>query len=358
MKENYPWIQALRAVAALLVLHFHLKPYWDLAPILRPSGDWFHWGFFGVDIFFALSGFVVYRSARYASAGKGMGRFLWRRLSRIYLGYWPVFFAVVLFAPTFLQKSILPMPQMVGSFFLLYPDMMQNWIVTAWSLTFEIMFYLWLFCFFVVTKNPVKLMVAAAVLLAAWNFGWLLFRPDLVFSGTHPARYLLTALGIEFLAGALIYELYERRRDWFKNTLLASLLALCLIALGLSASTVLPGSGVIEILRVSTFGLAGLGFLLLAVALGESGYQPPRSLVAIGDASYSLYLLHPYLLSASGVLREGWAKSHDVNITLFTLATPVCIVIVCVLWFRLVEAPIFKLAGRLTDQRKTSLQAT
>ena len=42
----------------------------------------------------------------------------------------------------FLQKPILTMPQMVDSFFLVDPDVMQNWIFTAWSLTFGIMFYL------------------------------------------------------------------------------------------------------------------------------------------------------------------------------------------------------------------------
>ena len=67
-------------------------------------------------------------------------------------------------------------------------------------------------------KNPVKPMVAAAVVLPAWNFGWLLVNRDVVFSVTHPACYLLKALGIEFLAGALIYALYEQRQDWFINT--------------------------------------------------------------------------------------------------------------------------------------------
>jgi peptidoglycan/LPS O-acetylase OafA/YrhL len=83
MKTNLHWIQALRGLAALLVLFFHMSPHWDLVPMLANLTGPMKWWFSGVDIFFALSGFVVYRSARNTVSTTGLWPFIKRRLQRI-----------------------------------------------------------------------------------------------------------------------------------------------------------------------------------------------------------------------------------------------------------------------------------
>ena len=72
MKHKLNWIQALRGFAALMVLFFHMRPHWKLTPTLAAFSGITQWGFAGVDIFFALSGFVVYRSARHAVPAQGI----------------------------------------------------------------------------------------------------------------------------------------------------------------------------------------------------------------------------------------------------------------------------------------------
>ena len=72
MKQKLHWIQALRGFAALIVLFFHMRPHWELTPVLAIFSGVTQWGFSGVDIFFALSGFVVYRSARNAVPEQGI----------------------------------------------------------------------------------------------------------------------------------------------------------------------------------------------------------------------------------------------------------------------------------------------
>jgi exopolysaccharide production protein ExoZ len=62
MADKNHWIQVLRGVAALMVVFFHLGEYWALVPELHITKVVTHWGFAGVDIFFVLSGFVVYQS--------------------------------------------------------------------------------------------------------------------------------------------------------------------------------------------------------------------------------------------------------------------------------------------------------
>ena len=96
MKQKLHWIQALRGFAALIVLFFHMRPHWELTPVLAIFSGVTQWGFSGVDIFFALSGFVVYRSARNAVPEQGIWLFVKRRLLRIYLGYWPVLVLIAL----------------------------------------------------------------------------------------------------------------------------------------------------------------------------------------------------------------------------------------------------------------------
>lgn len=139
------WIQVLRAVAALAVLCFHMQPQWNTSAALTPYMRWASHGFAGVDIFFVLSGFVVYLSARRSLMdAAGLLRFFRRRALRIYLGYWPVFILMVVVAAV--MNRVLPAFDMrlLRSALLLQPDIWQNIVPTAWSLSLELWFYLWL----------------------------------------------------------------------------------------------------------------------------------------------------------------------------------------------------------------------
>src|SRR5664279_2878735 len=86
------WIQVLRGLAAVMVLMFHARPHLNISSLTAPFSHYFDYGFSGVDIFFVLSGFVVYKSSLRKITAKA---FVWNRLSRIYAGYWPVFLIFV-----------------------------------------------------------------------------------------------------------------------------------------------------------------------------------------------------------------------------------------------------------------------
>ena len=97
-------------------------------------------------------------------------------------------------------------------------------------------------------------------------------------------------------------------------------------------------------MRASTFGLMGLSALVIALTLEQTRFSPPSWLVRIGDASYSLYLLHTFLLDASGRMRMDLGISSPPALLLFMLALPVVIILLSVWWFRWVEKPIMKAA--------------
>ena len=75
------WLQVLRAVAALMVVLFHARILWEGQPLLSGTQALLHWGFAGVDIFFVLSGYVVWKSADHPDFKAS--RFLTRRFFRV-----------------------------------------------------------------------------------------------------------------------------------------------------------------------------------------------------------------------------------------------------------------------------------
>lgn len=344
-RANLHWVQALRGVAALMVLFFHMKPHWDLVPVLSWTGAVTRWGFSGVDIFFALSGFVVYRSALRTIPARGIRPFIRKRLLRIYLGYWPVLLLMAAMTVLVYHESLPALRKMAFSTLLLYPNIWDNWLPPAWSLTMEIYFYLWIALIALLPqRHQVKAIACVMLLLAAWGLGWLAIDRPGVFDGRQPLRYGLTGLGIEFLAGALLAHAFDRKARFFRMPALTVPSCLVLAAAGVALGMQSPYFDRVEVMRVASFGVMGISALVLALTLEQTSLAPPRWLVAVGDASYSLYLLHTILLDFSGRVRMGLGIAEHGLLLPFLLLLPVSIVLVSLLWFRWIEKPIMKAA--------------
>jgi peptidoglycan/LPS O-acetylase OafA/YrhL len=333
VRTDLHWIQALRGIAALMVLFFHMHPHWDLVPMLSLTSTVTRWGFSGVDIFFALSGFVVYRSAQRTIPTRGIWPFVKKRLLRIYLGYWPVLLLIALATVFVYHGSLPPLKKMVLSALLLYPNIWDNWLLPAWSLTMEIYFYLWIALIALLPqRHQIKAVICVMAILAAWGIGWLIADQPGVFNGQQPLRYGLTGLGLEFLAGALLAHAYDRKARIFQTPQATAPLCLALMAGGIGLGMSSPYFDRVEIMRVASFGAMGLSALVLALTLEQTRFTPPEWLVAIGDASYSLYLLHTVLLDASGRVRSFFGIASPSALLPFLLALPVVIVLISLLW--------------------------
>lgn len=273
-------LQAGRAVAALMVLGFHLglavQSYFGSAPLLLPFGH------AGVEFFFVLSGFIV-AAAHYGDIGRParLGRFLWKRFVRIYPVYWLVFlaayagaYAIVKLPPDALLKALL-----------LWPSDTAPVISVAWSLQWEIVFYL--------------LFAAAIVHPALAALGLLTVLLAL------PASPLYLSLFFGGVVAALVHRhaanLPGRPLVWLGGLLFA----------GACAADGLGG------VKPTLWLGVGASLLVLGLALAERqgrAYGSQALWQTLGDASYSIYLTHyPFisvgckLAMALGLRGEQWA---------------------------------------------------
>lgn len=346
-------IQFLRFAAALMVVFYHAARHVrdagaDPGPLFA-AGE--AAGFAGVDIFFVISGFIMFYTTREARGALHAADFLNRRFARIYSGYWPFFvFAALVFAwarPPHFQAANL------GASFVLWPQPLNRVLLdVSWTLSYEMYFYL-LFTLLVLLGVRARLMLLATVftLFAAVNLGrhFLLhdFAADRYYTHTFAGLFLTSPFLLEFFAGALLAALPDRRG------LLASWLSLALGVIGLAAAAAanqLVYGGAIEqgyhvVPRVLLFGIPSVLLLNGLAGIEHNGYvAPKRFSLYTGGASYALYLSHTIFfvltmgLGLNAALR-GWP---DLLIQLVFLLYSAGIVAYSVMHYRFIERPLHR----------------
>jgi exopolysaccharide production protein ExoZ len=312
-------IQYLRALAALAVVVFH--------SMTTVQGS-FDIGAAGVDIFFVISGFIMASLTFGREASPGL--FLWRRAIRIVPVYWLATLAaaaILAVKPTFFYKGDGSIENTALSL-LFFPHESAAGgrapvIEQGWTLEFEVFFYflcalalLWL-----PQRNRLKILCGVLVLLAAIG----LLLPGLTRPwGTYTSQLLLEFVGGIALAAAWRQKLLQ------SATLGAAAMLAGFAAFALMQAGVLPQTGQ----RALDWGLPA--FLIVAGALAfEGAGRVPRSNAGalLGDASYSLYLTHTFVLAV--MLRIG----GNLPLWAYLLASIGGSILVAIASYQLVEKP-------------------
>lgn len=309
-------IQALRGVAALLVVLSHLwvieKKYAGDAIL----GPWADLGMVGVDIFFVISGFImVYVTHREAISNEHhskqhtIGSFLYARITRIYPLYWLISAAVLLvfwIAPE-LVFSNYDQPAKILPSFALWPTARDPLLAVGWTLIHEMGFYLIFAALLFLPKRlfPLGLLLWATLL----GLG---IKAGLNTTASPALSVLFSPLSFEFLAGCAVGFFFCR------YALPAWAAALCLlVGLALWGVTIyllltrngLDGSAVQSSPKISSPMGRTIHFTLptclCVLGLAYRHFTLPKALQKIGDWSYALYLSHVLVLSFIGLL---WTK--------------------------------------------------
>ncbi len=340
-----PALTGLRGIGAVWVVLFHVFHGINF-PLIKH-------GYFGVDLFFILSGFILSHVhakdfPRYSY--REHLRFLQLRIARIYplhvfiliLSALPVLFLPG-FAARYGQTDKLDLPHFLATLFLV-----QNWVVDyhsywnlpSWSLSVEWLAYL---VFPILTLGCTRLVSPrATLLLAALSITFLIVIVNIFAKGHIDGLGYIGSLRItcEFTSGCLLYQyvLSEQssRLPWKTLAWFASLV----ILLSLISS-------------VARWGCI-FGFALLIIAVSkEAGFVArllsKEPIMFLGEISFSLYLSHWPLIQ----LYNWLISTCNIHSTTFYQSILMLIIfLISYLTFSFVELPSRRIGRRLT-QRST-----
>lgn len=271
-------IQYLRAAAAIGVVVFHAA---------ERTGGHFAIGAAGVDVFFVVSGFIMWVLA--SSRPLSPSGFFRERLERIAPLYWIASGVMVAGALAGLFPNLrLTAWHVFGSLAFIpnvSPSSGQVWpvLVQGWTLNYEMFFYL---IFAAVLFLPAKrrLIALASVFVALAAIG-LLFEP-----GNAVLKTWTDPILLEFLIGAGIGKL------WLDGAIPSRSTGTVLLAVAV-AGFALVG---ITYLGFNSFVLGPLSAALLVgvLALEKAGAVRHFPFITyLGDGSYSIYLWHTMAIS-------------------------------------------------------------
>jgi peptidoglycan/LPS O-acetylase OafA/YrhL len=344
-------LQAGRGLAALAVVFFHAGVEVGRDPRfwLASSYDRFLApGELGVEFFFVLSGIVIVLAHwRDIGNASSLPLYAWKRFRRIYPIYWVVLAAAVpaLFIFPHLQPGVdRSLLSILSSIILVHLGSLGSVLIVGWTLFHEILFYS-IFALMLLNRS------AGLLAMTAWLGGSVINLLHVIESPG--LAWFFSPLHLLFGAGMLIAFIVKGypALDW----------RLFLLPGAAGLGTVLVWSYQVHH-RTDAISLAmgaSLAFLVLGLIELERNERlivwPPLNF--LGDASYSIYLLHFPILSF--VFRALFAASRSVPLplwiwTILGVAIAVTAGIATHIW---VEMPLLKLLSRYGAQRSESAGA-
>jgi peptidoglycan/LPS O-acetylase OafA/YrhL len=311
-------------------------------------------GYLAVDLFFLLSGFVIFLSYHAALAKnfpRSIGKFYWNRFSRIYPlhfvmlgGYLMLFIAFTYFSRSGSAPHSYTWSSFIQSMFLVHMWVGSDltWNVPSWSISSEWFVYLFfpLMAFSLrrlrggVPVHVLTILLIAGVLHLVYAAG------DVRSLGADVVRMALVRTLLEFLMGVFIGSLFVNHRDFlqkYSNAALAGFAALCV----LYVSTALPDYALIP----SAFALL-IAYLSVTSSWVTRALSRP-SLVYLGEISYSTYMVH-YLVY--DVFKAAFVSSTSGVNQVYLWLSFVVVLILSVLLHHIVDSPSQKYFRRLSTQ--------
>lgn len=297
-------VQALRGLAAMLVVYYHATQM--VHERLDKTAGIFESGQAGVDIFFAISGFVmvVTTHRHWGRAGQWLD-FLMRRLIRIVPLYWAATLLKIvatLALPALTSHPVLD-PWHVTASFLFIPAWDADHrplplLPVGWTLNYEMLFYL---LFATALAARMRTILGVSLLLCGLSLLSLLHpgaAAGQLLPALEPVAMLVNPILLEFVMGMTI--------GWcaVRGIRLSPRLAWLALVCGLAALAASEWLNVVmgTFSRPFYWGVPGAMLLLATVSLEAQLRKFLAGLPALlGDASYAIYLGHGFALPFVGV---------------------------------------------------------
>lgn len=347
------YVDALRGIAALLVLWMHVaNGYHALGPAPM-RGSWLNdifasidIGRIGVVVFFLISGFVVPFSIHAGSAAPVRG-FAIRRFFRLFPAYW---LSVPLAAFAFFWA--------VGSPFsarelLVNLTLLQDLVGVRpaegvyWTLLVELVFYA--LCVALLLGRSLFSARRIALIAAALAMAHL-FAMFMYWLGKPVASVALSfwPLNLSVMLFGTLYRLHATgERD--------AAASLIMKTLGIFYAVALPFGAMLAVHKMPTYTIAyALGFIVFVAGTRVVRIATPLT-DGLGRISYSIYLLHPivaeliYLWLLRQPVASAWRTQH---LAVYLAAVTALTLCAAAFAYRFVEAPAIRLGHRLAARRE------
>lgn len=323
MAEKINNIQILRGVAALSVVYFHTQfSAWKFKPFGR----------FGVHVFFVISGFIMAHICMVDAT-----KFFRRRLVRIVPPYWSLTLLLFLIATFFprlmitttasakpLIKSLLFIPYMKS------PGLMQPLLFLGWTLNYEMFFYAVVAVSLFISRRRAPALASVLLIVIVVTCRWFRTFSDI-------ASFYSDPIILNFILGIGIYLIYRKAT----TPMCYALRYMALIIAVIAFSALVFIEGIYGTRRTDgLLSVCSCALLLGLVLLSRAGLDcKSRFLILIGDASYVLYLTHPYVEEACNrvlAVRAPWLTSRSAPGMILSVAASTVVAVAVYVW---VERP-------------------
>jgi len=341
-------IQALRAIAVIIVVAYHLT-------VLFPNPHEARWavpaplyfGYAGVDLFFVLSGFIITHVTRRDPFDPR--EFAAKRVVRILPLYWlvtTIILALWLIRPGMVDIRADSALRYIVDSYLLLPTPERPLLGVGWTLEHEFQFYALIGI--LLTLGMRRFAVPALLILFAIGIALhVVIDPD---SAQFWDWKLFSLYSFQFALGIIAYRINQRwrlRHAWVGIAAGVILfIATAWIATPLmnqEREVTVVAAGAFGLVRTIGYGVASfvltLGVLALPAAQDMERTAVGRSVMLIGDASFSIYLFHNLVLQTIALVTR--RMSVDAAFAA-AIAAMIIVILSGIALHRLLERPLLK----------------
>jgi peptidoglycan/LPS O-acetylase OafA/YrhL len=294
--SRYHWLDGMRGASALAVAIFHFRYFLPdggfaagahLSSLAWYSLLWplYHHGNVAVPFFWTLSGFVF--GAAYLRKEVRFREFAAARFARLY----PLHFATLIYVAALQSMSlhirgdyILEPNNGIGQFFL-QCLLANNWIkapvlsfnVPIWSVSVEVLIYVAFFLYMkfgIVSNKSILIVISGFVALTV--------------IADHPA----STAGLLFFVGLMLFKISNNAR-----TSVVATIGIASFILAIWISKVIPAAS-----QQALMFIAVPASVLIGACMDKLGIKVPRPVLAIGESTYSIYLIQFPLIATAMLL--------------------------------------------------------